>query len=609
MPKGDAVDLGNKLVCAGSTGAWPRTVALVEGRRIVAGNEEVVRRLAAYTPVDRGDVPIASRPLDLLLKKLVPTGEVAVLIDLSTARAAWKSPGDWLDVWPNGKSSWRLLCETPLAMALSIKTAEDHRCELGLARPARRRQKRSAWKWRSCSPPPCWRCRVTSPACKRPCPAANSAPPRPISTGNCWTSSGIAAYLRLRDGRGRSLAAAELVRSRSAELDRRGAGKRRRLESRPAGRRPRRRRSDEQRPVGGLLKYLKVQSPQRFPAGAASFARSLGPETRLSWIAELLPYLGHNDWNLDFGSNWNSPENQRSTRRPLPEVVNPALRSGHLRRLSRDALRRRGGRGRGRRRSAARRSAGGRLRLRAADAAAGPRPRRCKHHSRDGRPRPLRPLGAGRRATVRPLTQRPYINGPDGFGSGQADGMVVGMADGSARFLSDKIDPEILEKLVAVRGGDKVDMSAIDPDPSLPRGCPGRAGAAAGRAAARAGQAAAASRQTEVEPAIGPPACGALGEPVQKLSLSKMPLGDAVRLVASVGALKVSFDPDAMEDLGVTLRDPVSIEAAGATVGTLLDQIASARSMAREVENGQIVLTSKPAFREECKPSATRSPT
>jgi hypothetical protein len=90
-----------------------------------------------------------------------------------------------------------------------------------------------------------------------------------------------------------------------------------------------------------------------------------------------------------------------------------------------------------------------------------------------------------------------------------------------------------------------------------------------------------------------------LDEPVQKLSLSMVPLINAVQLVASVGALKVSFDPDAMEELGVSLRDPVSIESSGATVGTLLDQIAAKCNMARVVDNGQLVFTSKAEFREQ----------
>ena len=75
------------------------------------------------------------------------------------------------------------------------------------------------------------------------------------------------------------------------------------------------------------------------------------------------------------------------------------------------------------------------------------------------------PWAQGGPATVRPLTQEPYCNGPDGFGSGQADGMVAGFADGSVRFLSKNIDPRVMEQLATVRGGDQVDMALIEPKP------------------------------------------------------------------------------------------------------------------------------------------------
>ena len=71
--------------------------------------------------------------------------------------------------------------------------------------------------------------------------------------------------------------------------------------------------------------YVKAQNPPRFPEGAAGGAVMLKPETRLSWIAELLPYLGHADWHVEPGYDWNNSHNQPVTKRPLPEVVNPAF--------------------------------------------------------------------------------------------------------------------------------------------------------------------------------------------------------------------------------------------------------------------------------------------
>ncbi len=187
----------------------------------------------------------------------------------------------------------------------------------------------------------------------------------------------------------------------------------------------------------------------------------------------MLPFLGHNDWNLDFASNWNSPENQRvhAAGRCRRSSIRPSVRPP--RSATYPVTHYVGAAGVGE-------DAAG---LPADDPRAG-----VFGYERQTRQQDLvrggantiavmgvqdrcGPWAQGGRSTVRPLTQRPYINGPDGFGSGQADGMVVGMADGSARFLSDKIDPEILEKLVAVHGGDKVDMSAMDPAPGSRRHC------------------------------------------------------------------------------------------------------------------------------------------
>lgn len=67
---------------------------------------------------------------------------------------------------------------------------------------------------------------------------------------------------------------------------------------------------------------------------------------------------------------------------------------------------------------------------------------------------------AGGRATVRPFTKTPYINGPDGFGTGQPDGMHVLMADGSVRFLSKETDPSVIRHMAAMADGLPPDSSA-----------------------------------------------------------------------------------------------------------------------------------------------------
>jgi hypothetical protein len=60
---------------------------------------------------------------------------------------------------------------------------------------------------------------------------------------------------------------------------------------------------------------------------------------------------------------------------------------------------------------------------------------------------------SGGAATVRPFVNEPYINGPDGFGTGQSNGMYVLMADGSVRFLAKQTDGKVMRRMAAMADG------------------------------------------------------------------------------------------------------------------------------------------------------------
>lgn len=67
------------------------------------------------------------------------------------------------------------------------------------------------------------------------------------------------------------------------------------------------------------------------------------------------------------------------------------------------------------------------------------------------------PWGQGGPSTIRSLTAKPYINGPDGLGRGkEAKGGLILLGDGSVRFVSEKVAPEILEALATMAGGEVV---------------------------------------------------------------------------------------------------------------------------------------------------------
>lgn len=66
--------------------------------------------------------------------------------------------------------------------------------------------------------------------------------------------------------------------------------------------------------------------------------------------------------------------------------------------------------------------------------------------------------------SIRALTAEPYLRGPDGFGTGEPEGMHVLMADGSVKFLATATAPVIFRRYAAMADGQPLDpMSPGDP--------------------------------------------------------------------------------------------------------------------------------------------------
>lgn len=62
----------------------------------------------------------------------------------------------------------------------------------------------------------------------------------------------------------------------------------------------------------------------------------------------------------------------------------------------------------------------------------------------------------GGKGTIRALTKKPYINGPDGIGGPFNGGCHFLLGDGSVRFVSENIDPSVLEALSTIAGGETI---------------------------------------------------------------------------------------------------------------------------------------------------------
>ncbi len=63
---------------------------------------------------------------------------------------------------------------------------------------------------------------------------------------------------------------------------------------------------------------------------------------------------------------------------------------------------------------------------------------------------------AGGKSTIRAFTKKRYINGPDGIGGPWKGGAQMGFADGSVHFLSENIDPAVMERLAKMADGEPV---------------------------------------------------------------------------------------------------------------------------------------------------------
>lgn len=66
------------------------------------------------------------------------------------------------------------------------------------------------------------------------------------------------------------------------------------------------------------------------------------------------------------------------------------------------------------------------------------------------------PWAAGGKGNLRALTKAPYINGPDGIGGFKKGGVLIGLADGSVREVSENTDQKVLEALSTIQGGEAV---------------------------------------------------------------------------------------------------------------------------------------------------------
>lgn len=578
-------------------GPWVHPFAVLEGRTVVTGDAGLLGELP------RGEgVELNSEVLWRLLQAAGTDADVTLLVDLGAAEAAgWELPTAVLDVWPGGRQPWHTLWELPEGIGCTLRWSDRLRSEVVLVCEGETAAQR------------------VSAALDELVPAAGKAIsgrlaelPERLEAGRMTAAAAQQYELLLKAGLAASKSAQWRVAGRAvlvhldwpqrpSALSAAAIGSRPAIDSDWLSAASQSDRANYGRLLGGLGGYGKAEG--HFPPAAAGGAL-MAPETGLSWIAQTLPYFGYPEWHrrLKFDYPWNGPQNRQITGQPLPEAVNPVLGPGRteagfpvthyvgIAGVGPDAAR-----------------------LKAGDPRAGvfgygrtTRPEDIADGASNtiavlGVTERLGPWAAGGDSTVRALTKRPYIGGPDGFGSGQPDGMFAGMADGSVRFVSNGVDPRVLEQLATAGGRERVTAVALGPPPdgTPPKPDPPRPG----------------TEGPPDEPPDGPPdeppdgpgvrpilpqvdVKAQLAQTIPQINLVETPLAEAVGLLSAMSTVPVTFDPEALTHKRVLLHEPVSVELSGASMGRILEAVVSSRGLAAVVENGQVLITSPQEYRQ-----------
>ncbi len=567
---------------------WSRAYAVLDERTLVTGEEGILRQLA-----ERAEGHADLGLLDPLLNAAPTDADFFVALELrAAAQAGWPMPAQWLDVWPQGRDAWQVIWGLPSALSLSFDHDDLALAELGLlcdGDTVADKVRVALEQW--------------IPQAESVLSTRIKGLPASVEAGEIPAES-AAVYRTALNGASAALASSRLeVFNRCVWLRADCGGNSSAWAAAAAGSRAAMRadwyeaaracdEASHGRLHGAVTEYSQVE--KKAPAGAIN-SGALPPESVLSWLTSMLPYLGHEQWakDLDRSYSWDSRKNRPVTMRTLGAVQNPAVgvretASGYpvshyvgvagigagAADLSRDDPR-----------------AG----------IFGYRESRPLSNVPDGASNTIATAGvtdglgswaSGGAPTVRAFTQQPYINGPDGFGSGQPGGMYVGMADGSARFLSANIDPTVLEHLATAAGGETVPVFEpptepvvkVEPEPAMP---PDTVPAPAETPDVSEPE------EPVVEP--GPNTVVEVAErlqgPLPGVVMTNTPLRQAIRAIENYGSVLVTLDLDTMSASGVPLDKPVSLHLTEATVGTALARVLASCGLKAVVRDNQVWVT------------------
>ena len=196
---------------------------------------------------------------------------------------------------------------------------------------------------------------------------------------------------------------------------------------------------------------------------------------------------------------------------------------------------------------------------------------------------------AAGRPTVRAFTRSPVVNGPDGFGTGQREGMIALMADGRAQFIANDVDPDVFRRLVAIADEPFDDVA----DPSIPS-ADGMSGGddEDGSADAVASQ----SDEPSVEPKNEPHPAPArpidvqagLDQAIVKFDQPPCPLVDALASIAEIAGAPIRYDRTQLGEAAAGLDVRVELSLRQTTVRAVLHRLLAQGKLSFTVERDHI---------------------
>ncbi|MFV0444172.1 MAG: DUF1559 domain-containing protein [Planctomycetaceae bacterium] len=203
------------------------------------------------------------------------------------------------------------------------------------------------------------------------------------------------------------------------------------------------------------------------------------------------------------------------------------------------------------------------------------------------------PWAASALTTIRAFTAEPYINGPDGFGSGD-DGLTVALADGSVKVLSSEVDPRIVRRMAAMADGLPLDPN-ISGEPGDSPAAPIVAGPGTPRPAQTANMAETpAASDAATDPALGSDQpiepllaeerripepvtydiVTALAQPIARFDQPRaVPLKTLIRDLQDMAGVPITHDDIEAARADDVLAQEFTLQSSDTTVGGLLTEL------------------------------------